>query len=406
MKGALFFGVIFIGASICNGGQVVLTSDPPGAMIYAGEKQLGTTPLTADLPPDPIELTSRFGVLPAVVQTLTPSQTEVLAYQFRHSYGTLIVSSDRTDASLTIDGSSFGHPPALVFLAPGTHKVFLSAPKAPDKTRNVDVAEGQRASVEIHFTGPSPETVTSNPSASASPSPADATSSPTPPPAKATRKPKPDPKLLAWQEPPSTLSQLSSSPGPDPSVSQRPQVKASPLPPRNPAKLVRAQPSPASTPDPAKAKALLESERKAKESEFAAERQRIDYEIANSTGANREQWKYKLALWRLKKQQTETIATAEPSKTYTVTASASPAPDPSKVRAEYTLLQSEWKARQSVLSAEKQRIDYQIANSTGAVKKQWEQKLAQWRQEKEQAERDQATAKARLLGTSRATSKD
>jgi hypothetical protein len=390
MKGALFFGAILIGASIGNGGQVVLTSDPPGSTISVGEKRLGTTPLTADLPPSPIELTSRFGSLPPAAQTLTPSETEVVAYQFRHRYGTLIVSSDRTDALLTIDGSSFGHPPALVFLAPGAHKLFLTAPNALDKTRNVDVLEGQRASVEIHFTGSSPQTVTSNPGASASPSPA---ASPTATPAKVTPKLKPDPKLLVWQEPPSTLFEPTSSPSP--SASPAPQVKASQTPARETAKPVRAQPSPSSTPDPAKAKALLESERKAKENELAAERQRIDYEIANSTGAAREQWKYKLALWRLKKQQTQAIG--EPSKAYTVTATASATPDPAKVRAEYALLQSECKAKQKALSAEKQRIDYQIANSTGAAKRQWEYKLAQWRREKEQADREQATANSRLL---------
>jgi hypothetical protein len=119
--------------------------------------------MTVDLPSGPVELTSPFGSLAPVVQTLTPDDAQVVALQFKHSYGTLIVSSDRNDAALTIDGSDFGHPPVLVFLTPGAHKVFLTASNAPDKTRNVDVIEGQRATVEIHFTGSSPETTTSNP---------------------------------------------------------------------------------------------------------------------------------------------------------------------------------------------------------------------------------------------------
>jgi pimeloyl-ACP methyl ester carboxylesterase len=128
--------------------------------------------LTADLPPGPIEVTSRFGALAPVVQTLTPDDAQVVAFHFKHSYGTLIVSSDRADATLTIDGANFGHPPALVFLPPGTHKVFITATNAPNKTRSVDVMEGQRASVEIHFTGASPETATSGPSPTVSASPA------------------------------------------------------------------------------------------------------------------------------------------------------------------------------------------------------------------------------------------
>jgi hypothetical protein len=69
-------------------------------------------------------------------------------------------------------------------------------------------------------------------------------------------------------------------------------------------------------------------------------------------------------------------------------------------------LQSEWKAKQSALAAAKQRIDYEIANSTGVTRKQWEYKLVQWRREKEQAEQDQAeqdqaSAKAKLLSSKR-----
>jgi len=88
-----------------------------------------------------------------------------------------------------------------------------------------------------------------------------------------------------------------------------PQPKASQTPPRSTStRLARAQPSPSATPDPAKAKALLQTEWKARQSALAAEKQRIQYEIANSTGATREQWKYKLALWRLEKEQAQASA--------------------------------------------------------------------------------------------------
>src|SRR5258707_9728216 len=182
MRLTLLLSVVIAAAAISKGGEVVLTSDPPGSTIFAGGKQLGTTALTADLSPGPIEVTSRFGTLAPVVQTLTPDEAQVVAFHFKHSYGTLIVSSDRADAALTIDGTNFGHPPALVFLTPGTHKVFITANNAPDKTRNVDVVEGQRATVEIHFTGSSPETVTSGPSPTVSASPTKASSSPKSPP--------------------------------------------------------------------------------------------------------------------------------------------------------------------------------------------------------------------------------
>jgi hypothetical protein len=131
-----------------------------------------------------------------------------------------------------------------------------------------------------------------------------------------------------------------------------------------------------------------------------AEKQRIQYEIANSTGATREQWKYQLGLWRLKRDQAnqDRVTTPASSKTY---ASPSATPDAAKAKAEYALLQTEWKAKQSALAAEKQRIEYEIANSTGAARKQWEYKLAQWRREKEQTEQDQASAKAKLFSPKR-----
>jgi PEGA domain len=402
MRLTLLLSIIIATATITKGGQVVLTSDPPGSTIFAGGKQLGTTPLTADLPPGPIEVTSRFGSLAPLVQTLTPDEAHVVAFHFTHAYGTLIVSSDRGDAALTIDGTDFGHPPALVFLTPDTHKVFITAANAPDKTRNVDVIEGQRASVEIHFSGSSPETTTSGPSPTVSSSPARASSSPAASPSvapvKASPKPKPSPQLLVWQEPSTTPLAIASS---SPKVNDKasPQPKASETPARNRPKLVRAEPSPSATPDPAKAKALLETEWKAKESALAAEKQRIQYEIANSTGATREQWKYKLGLWRLKKEQVEASAKAEPSKADAVAASPSATPDPAKTKAEYASLQTEWKAKQSALAAEKQRIEYEIKNSTGATRKQWEHKLGLWRREEAQAEQDQAAAKAKLFSS-------
>jgi hypothetical protein len=81
----------------------------------------------------------------------------------------------------------------------------------------------------------------------------------------------------------------------------------------------------------------------------------------------------------------------------TTTASPTATPDPAKAKAEYALLQTEWKAKESALAAEKQRIDYEIKSSTGATRKQWEYKLVLWRREKEQAEQDQGTARAKLL---------
>ena len=142
-----------------NGAEVVITSDPPGSVISAGGKELGITPLTLDLPSgQPVEIISRFGPLGPLTQTLTPSEGQIVAYQFKHEYGTLVVTCERIDAALVIDGTGYGHPPAVVLVSPGRHKLFLTASNAPDKTREVELKAGERATVEMNFSGGSPET--------------------------------------------------------------------------------------------------------------------------------------------------------------------------------------------------------------------------------------------------------
>src|SRR5215469_6344075 len=145
--------------SVANSAEVVLTSDPPGAVISVAGKETGITPLTLDLPAgQPVEIASRFGPLAPLVHTLTPDQNQVIAYEFKYEYGTVVVTCDRTDAALVIDGTGYGHPPAIVLVSPGKHKLFVTASNAPDKTQEVEVAADQRASVAMDFSGGSPET--------------------------------------------------------------------------------------------------------------------------------------------------------------------------------------------------------------------------------------------------------
>src|ERR1700733_57263 len=121
--GLILAGALLVGA---NGAEVVITSDPPGSVISAGGKELGITPLTLDLPGgQPVEMTSRFGPLGAVTHTLTPDDGQLTAYQFKHEYGTVVVTCERTDAALLIDGTDYGHPPAVVLVSPGRHKLFM-----------------------------------------------------------------------------------------------------------------------------------------------------------------------------------------------------------------------------------------------------------------------------------------
>ena len=307
--------------SVANSAEVVLTSDPPGSVISVTGKEVGITPLTLDLPAgQPVEVTSRFGPLAPLVQTLTPDEGEILAYQFKHEYGTIVVMCDRTDAALMIDGTGYGHPPAVILVSPGRHKLSMTASNAPDKTREVEVQAGQRATVEMYFSGGSPETANtsagpqSTPEASPSPAP-----KASPGPKRRGVKPVPlERSKVVWEEPPPLMplgpqnAKTAPSPAPAPrrKPASKPEVKTGQKSP-TPVALVSVaassgkgkaapSPSPSATPDKAKAQAAIRDLWRAQEEELKTEKAQIEQGIKNSTGAVREEWKSRLAVWRAK----------------------------------------------------------------------------------------------------------
>ena len=339
-----------------KGGSVELTSDPSGATIFVGGAKLGTAPLSANLPLGPVEVTSSFGALGSVVQTLVPDPQRTVSFHFQHSYGTLLVSSDRADAVLIVDGVDFGHPPAQLFLAPGNHKLLLSAPSAPDKTRRIDLIEGQHVNVQIDLGAANGEVAAvANSGGSPTPTPPPtppnkvASTSATPantPPAQLTARTTPTPQPVSSPSPESNrISGSSSSPSPTPQKSisgseEQPAIppansEGTPLPaltpgPESPkpvhtlsrsAAMARKESAAATpsgsalNPEQAKSKAeahqLLNAQSKANEEALRTEKQYIDYQIKNSSGDTREQWKYRLAQWRLKKTRAKQDRAAE-----------------------------------------------------------------------------------------------
>jgi len=341
-----------------KGGRVELTSDPAGATIFVGGSKLGTAPLTANLPIGPVEVTSRFGTLVSVVQTLFPDTQRSVSFHFKHSYGTLLVSSDRADAVLIVDGVDYGHPPAQLFLAPGNHKLLLSAPSAPDKTRRVDLLEGQHVNVQINF-GPMVGEVAAVANANASPTPTSAGS-----------------------------TSVSSA---TPASTQRPVQLA-------------AQPTPTPTPPPASAP-VHESNRSAASSSMpsptseksaSGSEEQPAIPPANMVATppptpHEEQPKPARTLTRSAAATKKLTAVVAP------TPSASPKPEQAKSKKEaFEVLDSKLKAKEEALNLEKQSIEYQIKNSSGSVREQWKYRLAQWRLKKAREEQDRAAEEARL----------
>jgi hypothetical protein len=340
-----------------KGGSVELTSDPAGATIYVGGSKLGTAPLIANLPLGPVEVTSRFGTLVSVMQTLVPDAQRAVSFHFKHSYGTLLVSSDRADSVLIVDGVDCGHPPAQLFLPPGNHKLLLSAPSAPDKTRRVDLLEGQHVSVQINF-GPMVGEVAAVTNANASPTPASSASVTLATPASAAR-----PVQLAAQPTPTPTPPLASKPVPESNRTAAASSMPSPTAEKStsgleeepaipPANVQQANPSP--TPYPEQPKPVRTLTRS------AAATKRLSAAVAS-------------------------------------TPSASSKPEPAKSKKEaFQVLDSHLKAKEEALNLEKQSIEYQIKNSSGSVREQWKYRLAQWRVKKARVEQDRVAEEARL----------
>jgi len=331
-----------------KGGGVELTSDPSGATIFVGESRLGATPLTVNLPGGPVEVTSRFGTLVSVVQTLVPDPQKTISFHFKHAYGTLLVSSDRTDAVLIVDGVDFGHPPAQLFLAPGNHKLLLTAPNAPDKTRRVDLIEGTRANVQINFgTMIGEVAAVSNPGGSPLPTPAKTSGATT-----ITGTPRP--------------TELAAQPTPVPLATPTPMAASTPA----------AQ----STPEEAKS---------------GSEEQPM---IPPATPEEKPPAAPHLESPRpVRTLNRSATVTKRGSAAATPSSSTALKPEQATTKKEaYRLLDSQLKAKEDALKAEKQYIDYQIKNSSGAIRERWKYMLAQWRLEKARVQQDRAAAKARL----------
>jgi PEGA domain len=314
-------------SAVAHGAEVVITSDPPGSVISAGGKELGITPLTLDLPGgQPVEISSRFGPLGPLTQTLTPIEGQIVAYQFKHEYGTLVVMCERTDAALVIDATGYGHPPAVVLLSPGRHKLFLTASNAPDKTREVELKTGERATVEMDFFGGSPETTKTSVSPQSSPkdlpslapnaSPSPKSQGPKPPPADRTR--------VVWEEPPALIPVAADPANPEESAAPSPKRKAVTKQSKKASAHValvsqsanteksKAGPSPSPDPvlDPAEVGDEQRSRWQAKEEELKLEKAQIENGIKNSTGSDREQWKYRLAVCQEKMKAAKEEKTA------------------------------------------------------------------------------------------------
>ncbi|MBV8900174.1 MAG: protein kinase [Verrucomicrobia bacterium] len=133
------------------GANVTLKSDPEGATIYLGDRELGKTPATVTLPGENVELVSRLGALTPVSQIVKPDPNGSTVVEFKHPYGIVLVTSDRPDAEVNIDGANMGKPPFQGILPPGRHTVTVRAEGAPEQTRVAEVGNAIKVPLAFAF---------------------------------------------------------------------------------------------------------------------------------------------------------------------------------------------------------------------------------------------------------------
>jgi serine/threonine protein kinase len=391
-----------------RGIDVTLSSDPSGASIFLGKAKLGETPLTVNLPPGQVEITSRFGQLEPVVQTVNPDPKWVTAVQFKHAYGTAAITSDRSDAHTFVDGKEIGRPPIQTLLTPGSHKVLLTAANASDKTRTVSLAEGQHLDLRVDF-GPGNSANVSSPSPTATPTPS-ATSTSTPAP---TVLSAPAPIIVPATTPaPTVMPSATAIPktetakptaSPAATVESIPKVFPAVIPTPNatPSATATVTPSPSATATPSPTATPIETPpAPAPEATVQESSRSRAYRTTRATPTPRVRPTPANARARSTPPPTrQTYQLPSHTSAPTVKATPKPTPDAQRQRAKdqsFRMLDAEWAAKQNALKAEKQDLEYQIRNSTGPTQNQWKQKLGQWQKEKAQADKDHNAAKASL----------
>jgi hypothetical protein len=135
-----------------KGVKVTLKSDPSGATIFVGSTELGKTPLTVELPTEPVELVSRIGALAPVSREVVPDANDAITVvEFKHEYGTISLTSDRGDSQVSVGGINLGKLPIEGIFPPGQHQIVVRAPGLPDQSRVANVVAGQRISIEVDF---------------------------------------------------------------------------------------------------------------------------------------------------------------------------------------------------------------------------------------------------------------
>ncbi|HWB61040.1 MAG TPA: SUMF1/EgtB/PvdO family nonheme iron enzyme, partial [Chthoniobacteraceae bacterium] len=92
-------------------GSVAVTSEPPGAEIFADGKSLGKTPARFPLPPGKYKLTAKYADWPDDTRDVTVQNGQDAAVNFEFAYGSVKITSEPRGASVILAGKEIGVTP-------------------------------------------------------------------------------------------------------------------------------------------------------------------------------------------------------------------------------------------------------------------------------------------------------
>jgi formylglycine-generating enzyme required for sulfatase activity len=133
-------------------GRLLVESDPAGASISVGGDFHGTTPTTITLPslePHQLQLTKPGYTTTTRSVTLSPEEEQALVLKLTPQYGTLFISSNPADASLSVDGKPAGEATRRLRLTARPHTLEFRKPGYVTQRLTVRPRAGVSQNLEV-----------------------------------------------------------------------------------------------------------------------------------------------------------------------------------------------------------------------------------------------------------------
>ncbi len=137
--------------------HVSLSTEPEGASIEWGDRDVGVTPFSFDVPAErDVDVILKLGGhLPVSQRFRLKAGEEAQRTLTLHSMSTLILDTEPAGAKVSVDGQKPVAAPAEVDVEAGVpHHLQFEFPGLPTQNRSVTLKDGQRLEMKVHFEDP------------------------------------------------------------------------------------------------------------------------------------------------------------------------------------------------------------------------------------------------------------